>query len=705
MRFRLSAAAVLALALAGSISAQPQPAQPPAAPPGEQQPRFRAGANLVRVDAYITLDGVAVTDLAQADFEVLEDNVPQQIESFQLVKPRGPAPANVVREPNTVAESREMARDPEARVFVVFMDVWHVQIEGSHRAQGPITRLLDRVIGQDDLVGVMTPDMSASTLTLARRTSTIEGMLKNNWFWGERNQINTSDPREREIETCYPDGPQSPTAGIAQEMIARRREGKTLGAIEDLVIHLEGIREERKFVVLLSEGWLLYEPNPQLARAIKQPGGGTLIPGGPTPIGVDPRGRLAMDPQNSGSSMQSCERERSLLAFADHRQDFLNLIQRANRSNVSFYPLDARGLVVFDEPIGPRQPPPPFVDSARLTARYEGLRTLAVNTDGYAILNTNATDKALERILQDTGAYYLLGYYSTNTRLDGRFRRLTVRVKRPGVDVRSRPGYLAPTEAELASTRVNALMNGAAPGHTTIPPSISRALERLAPARGDVPLRVIAAAAPGGIWVTGELDAATLKSTEWQKGGVARVLFQHDRGNAPPVSADVSLAQGQKTFTLGAPADVKIAPGRYVIRVELRATGGTVPLQTTTEVTVPEDAWLVAGTGLALRRGPSTGLAYVATADARFRRTERLRFEVPRAAGEGTASARLVGRDGQPLGIPVTLGERVDDGSKQRLIVADLTLAPLAQGEYVLEVIVEHGDRKDGAAYGFRIVP
>ena len=94
---------------------------------------------------------------------------------------------------------------------MLFMDVWHVQIDGSYRAQGPITRLLDRVIGQDDLVGVMTPDMSARKLTLARRTATIEGILKNNWFWGERDAINTSDPREQEIETCYPDdGPTTP---------------------------------------------------------------------------------------------------------------------------------------------------------------------------------------------------------------------------------------------------------------------------------------------------------------------------------------------------------------------------------------------------------------------------------------------------------------------------------------------------------------
>ena len=108
----MTARLVLLLTLAalahGTINAQ-QAAEQPQPPPG--QPRFRAGANLVRVDAYVTLDGVAVKDLTAQDFEVLEDNVPQRVESFQLVQPRGQAPANVVREPNTVAESREMARE------------------------------------------------------------------------------------------------------------------------------------------------------------------------------------------------------------------------------------------------------------------------------------------------------------------------------------------------------------------------------------------------------------------------------------------------------------------------------------------------------------------------------------------------------------------------------------------------------------------
>ena len=366
----LAASLLLMLPVSGAEQSAPVSPQPQEQQPAQPEPRFRAGANLVRVDAYVMAEGKAITDLTIKDFEVLEDNVPQRIESFQLIQPRGQVPVGELREPNTVAESREMAKDPESRVFVLFMDLWHVQIEGSYHAQGPVTRLLNRVIGADDLVGIMTPDMSARNLTLARRTETIEGILKNNWFWGERNRVNSSDPQEEALKSCYPD--HSPTEGFAKEIIARRRVGKTLGAIEDLIVHLEGIREERKFVVMLTEGWLLPRADQRLAQPIRTPGDKYGQAPGPQPIGTDPGGRLTMNPERDGrdGSFATCERERVLVSLNDYDQRFRDLIQRANRANVSFYPLDARGLVAFDEPIGPDKPPPPSVDAARLRSRH-----------------------------------------------------------------------------------------------------------------------------------------------------------------------------------------------------------------------------------------------------------------------------------------------------------------------------------------------
>ncbi|MFN2447072.1 MAG: VWA domain-containing protein [Vicinamibacterales bacterium] len=686
----------LVLLLATTVAAQDR-----------RPPRFRGGANLVRVDAYVTADGAALTDLRSEDFEVLEDDVPQRVETFELIAPRGPVPQAVRQEPNTARESLEMATDPSARVFVLFMDIWHVQVDGSYRAKNPITTLLDRVIGQDDLVGVMTPEMSARNLTLARRTTTIEGMLKDNWFWGERGQAVSPDPREQQIELCYPDG-KPETTGLAKAMIERRRERKTLDALDDLIDHLEGVRDERKFVLLLSEGWVLHTRDETLARPIAQaPGAVRTIPGGPQPVRVDPeQGRLRIDPTRD-QAYDSCERERAMLAFADHQLDFRRMLQRANRANVSFYPVDPRGLAAFDDPIGPVRPATPAQDRERMTARQNALKELAENTDGFWVLNTNQIDRALERLVVDTSSYYLLGYYSTNPKLDGRFRRITVRVKRPGSDVRARPGYLAPTESELASARVNALMDGAPPGHSTAPPTdtVSRVLTGLGAVRGNVPLRATATGGPGYIWFTGEVDAATLKKPEWQEGGQAHITIEHERGDVNPLVADVTLEPGQRMFSLVRPEGGVLAPGRYVVRVQLTSKRVTVPLQTTVDAVVPNEDALIARSAVALRRGPTTGLLYQRTADTRFRRTERVRLEIPKFSSEAKLEARLLNRDGQVLPLTIGLSERADEPMQRRFIVADLTLAPLAQGEYVMEVVAAGAGRKESINYGFSIVP
>ena len=122
-------------------------------------------------------------------------------------------------------------------------------------------------------------------------------------------------------------------------------------------------------------------------------------------------------------------------------------------------------------------------------------------------------------------------------------------------------------------------------------------------------------------------------------------------------------------------------------------------------VVVPGDDAIISQSGLVLRRGPYTGLSFVPTADPRFRRTERLRVEVPRFVAEGTVAARLLGRDGQPLGLPITVSERMDETLQLRLIVVDVPLAPLAQGDYGLEVTLDVNGKKEGTTYGFRLVP
>src|SRR5207344_2975912 len=137
------------------------------------------------------------------------------------------------------------------------------------------------------------------------------------------------------------------------------------------------------------------------------------------------------------------------------------------------------------------------------------------------------------RIVDDLSSYYLLGYYSTNARPDGKFHKITVRVKRSGVDVRARRGYLAPSVAELAAAREAALK----PATAKPPDEIERAIAQLAHFRPDPHMLARASLvtdggtpASGRLWMVAELDPASAKAAEWWRGGTADIVISTTSG-------------------------------------------------------------------------------------------------------------------------------------------------------------------------------
>ena len=124
---RLCALGALLLAQAPGTSQPPASQQPQPQPP---PPRFRTETNLVRVDVYATKDGVALQDLTADDFEVAEDNTPQKIDTFEHIVVRTGGPQEERSEPASVTAANELAADPRRRVFVVYLDIEHVGVEG-----------------------------------------------------------------------------------------------------------------------------------------------------------------------------------------------------------------------------------------------------------------------------------------------------------------------------------------------------------------------------------------------------------------------------------------------------------------------------------------------------------------------------------------------------------------------------------------------
>jgi VWFA-related protein len=597
---RFCALGAILLAQASGTSQPPAPQQPQQPPP-----RFRTETNLVRVDVYATKDGEPVQDLTAADFEVYEDNAPQKVDSFEHIVVRTGGPQEERSEPTSVTAANALAADPRRRVFVVYLDIEHVSYDGSHNIKEPLIDLMTRIMGPDDLVGVMTPVMSPSQITFGRRTKVIEEGLRVNWIWGRRESI-VPDEREKLYQNCFPpaNSKDSIPSQLAKAMAIRRRERMVLDSLHDLVRHMAAVREGRTAVITVTDGWVLYKPDPSLTVLRKDDRGENAdpIPGGPPPVGVGPGGGLTTRVNNNGpygiSDRTECEKERAELSFIDDERYFRDIFGEANRANVSFYPIDPRGLPVFDTPIGPDPPLSPVADHAQLVSRQESLHTLAINTDGIALLNSNDLKMQIRRMADDLTSYYLLGYYSTNSKLDGKFRNIKVRSKRPGVEIRSRRGYSAPTPEEVAKARTAA--------ETLVPEA---------------------------------------------KAAVTRALGS--------IESDARAA-GRKTA---------------------RAAGDPV----------------------VFHRGPSTG-SQVQPADGRiFPRSERIRLEMEAAPGAPVWTGALLDRNGAKTAVPVVAGERTDAATGQRWLTADITLAPLGPGDYVVELSTVKGTETQKSLVAIRV--
>ncbi len=426
---RLSvAAAVAAVLVLRGEAQQPTTQQPPAQQPPAQdpqaaqpQPTFRAGINFVRVDVILTdRNGNQIVDVQPTDFEVFEDGKPQKIETFKLVKLDGGTADSVKEPPRQIRtdedEEAEASRD-DVRLFAIFLDDYHVRRGTSMSARGQLAKFVETQIGPSDMVGVMYPLESTASVRMTRNHSAVTRALQQ--FLGRKFEY---EPKNQ-IEENY--------AHYPTEIVERIRTQVSMSAIKALIVHMGSLKEGRKALILVSEGFSYMVP-PQMRNA------DATMPGFGNPN--------AFDPFAGVNSLQ--EDRAAWSAGNDIATDLRDLYDTANRNNVSIYSVDPRGLATneFDisENINLQ------TDSKYLTSTMDTLRVLAENTDGRAIVNRNDITAGMRQITRDSSAYYLLGYNSTQSPSDGKFHEIRVRVKRPGVQVRARKGYWAMTADDTA---------------------------------------------------------------------------------------------------------------------------------------------------------------------------------------------------------------------------------------------------------------
>jgi VWFA-related protein len=165
---------------------------------------------------------------------------------------------------------------------------------------------------------------------------------------------------------------------------------------------------------------------------------------------------------------------------------FKDVSRAARRANVAIYFLDARGLVATTSNFTASEGNP--IDSRDVGATYaditldaEGAVNVAEDSGGFAIHNTNDLGAGLDRISRESRMYYLLGYVPQDVKSDGKFRKIDVKVGRPGLRVRARKGYFTPDPLEA----------NAPPPTANLDPEVRRALD--APRDvADVPVRATA---------------------------------------------------------------------------------------------------------------------------------------------------------------------------------------------------------------------
>ena len=684
------AAALISIATlqgAAGQQAQQQPQQPqqqPAPPPDQtpQPPIFRTGINYVRVDVIVTetKSGNSVADLKPADFEVFEDGKPQAVDTFKLIKLDGglvEATKEPVRQIRTdYDEESEAARD-DVRLFAIFLDDYHVRRGTSLSVRNPLSRFLDTQIGPTDMIGVMYPLESTSSVRMTRNHDAVMKAMQQ--FQGRKYDYT---PRN-EFEERY--------ANYPTEIVEKIRNQVSLSAMKSLVVHMGSLKEGRKSLILVSEGFTNALP-PQMRNPNAQ------LPGYGNPNAFNP-GAGANDPN---------EDRYQFFANMDLESDLREVYDAANKNNVSIYAVDPRGLPGFEfdinENVGSFQ-----VDSQYLNSTMNTLRELAENTDGRAIVNRNDLDVGMKQIIRDSSAYYLIGYNSSQAPTDGKFHEIKVRVKRPGIQVRARKGYwaLTPDDAKRAT----------------------------APPKADVPKPVEAAISAATARPSRASVVRSWIGTSRGENGKTRVTFvweplprlPGDRtaaGDEPSQVALMALAgDGSPSFRGRVPeapaspirtpqrVSFDVPPGKLQLRISVQGTGSQVLDSELREITIPDltAAQTTLGTPEVFRGRTVPELQKlksdpnaIPTAIREFNRSDRVVIRVP-AYGPGgttpTLSVHLLNRAGQSMN-EVSATPSPTPGVQQ----IELPIAGLAAGEYVVEIKATGDGGEAKELVGFRVM-
>jgi VWFA-related protein len=352
-------------------------------------PKFSSTSNLVIVDVTVKdKSGKPIENLKQADFSVTEDGKPQRVAVFEFQKLTDmPAPPPLVslsdqvklpEAPKTTitAEKPGEVQYHDKRLMVLFFDFSSMGIPEQLRAQESALEFLNTKITKDDIVAVMLYASRVNVLTD---------------FTGDRDQLT-------DIIKGLPIGEMAEMADLADDASDDNEDTGSAFVADETEFNI--FNTDRKLQAI--------EQASRMLAALPEKKQLIYFAGGLSKTGVDNQAQLDAS------------------------------INAAVKANVSIFPIDTRGLMA-DPPgggasKGATRGSGAFTGSAynsqrlKINDSQETLVSLAKDTGGRAFLDSNDITAGITEAQQDLKSYYVVGYYSTNSAEDGKFRKIGVKL-------------------------------------------------------------------------------------------------------------------------------------------------------------------------------------------------------------------------------------------------------------------------------------
>lgn len=269
----------------------------------------------------------------------------------------------------------------------------------------------------------------------------------------------------------------------------------------------------------------------------------------------------------------------------------------AQRSNVNIYGVDpagAKGYQAYLQDVRVRNgriegPSDAFSARQATERRHDFLQTIADQTGGRAIVDTDSTEAEITHVFEEASSYYLVGYESSNGAPDGKFRRVEVKVNRPGVSVHTQSGYWSQDKnSTLATERRETASSNSLNLSGMMDP------QRLVLRAGVHP--IARATGPGR---SGEVDVAAVLTVRMptvlretaETVTVVRTIYDQDGKAGPPIRSieRLTLEPGQMTSSrYDVFSKFSLAPGRYQVRFNATSAATSTSGSVYADVDVPD---------------------------------------------------------------------------------------------------------------------